>query len=726
MRRTGVLGASIAVAAALAAMACGDEGDQSVFVEEGTPDATTPIAPCLTCDASIGDASYLQIEEMRIEPADGVLIVQPDQAATLAFKVFARMKGQTQEEDITARSRFYTASGWEVGTFPATGENVFTSLVPKSIADPPQRGGKVVVQATAASLDGSYTQVRTSLTVKIAATSIAQPGASPPIPGNPAGKFAGALDATAGRAPRIVYPNDGVMLPPNVRRLDVHFDAGTGNDLFELTFTGPNSTITYYARCTGGTGYVTGACGFELDQRAYAFIGQTNHGAPVTLKIRGTTEATPATYGESTPITLRFAEQDVAGGIYYWTVTSPPRVMRVDFGNPKSTPEAFLEPGVNGLAPLDQYAPDTENCVGCHTLSRAGDKLVASVGGQWDGRLLFLNDLSKDAGVDSGWLTQNGAATGAPAENRVQFASFNPVGSQFVAVYGDDPDAGKDKYLPSLLPPDSGVPADLDRFKLWFHDGMTGLRVANKQLAFKPSHPDWAPDGQSIAFTHVGDDDTTTQRPRNASIDVIKLDPNTNVWGDPIEIVPADVANGKSRYNPSFAPDSTFFAFTESVCSGAFGPDAGDLSGSACDGDADTTGTTWVVKPASGATRIQLAKADAPGIADAPGVPTGNTFPRSSPWVNPEGKGRLMWFTVASRRAPGLRTKGGAQLLWMFAVDPDKVLAGQDGSYPAFVLPFQDFTTSNHIAQWTEAIVGSNAPPVPPPPPPPPPPPVPR
>ena len=42
--------------------------------------------------------------------------------------------------------------------------------------------------------------------------------------------------------------------------------------------------------------------------------------------------------------------------------------------------------------------------------------------------------------------------------------------------------------------------------------------------------------------------------------------------GDPIEVVPSDVANGKSRYNPSFAPDSTFFAFTESACSGPFGP----------------------------------------------------------------------------------------------------------------------------------------------------------
>jgi hypothetical protein len=28
-----------------------------------------------------------------------------------------------------------------------------------------------------------------------------------------------------------------------------------------------------------------------------------------------------------------------------------------------------------------------------------------------------------------------------------------------------------------------------------------------------------------------------------------------------------------------------------------------------------------------------------------------------------------------------------------------------DPSYPAFVLPFQDLNSSNHIAQWTEEIV---------------------
>jgi hypothetical protein len=61
----------------------------------------------------------------------------------------------------------------------------------------------------------------------------------------------------------------------------------------------------------------------------------------------------------------------------------------------------------------------------------------------------------------------------------------------------------------------------------------------------------------------------------------------------------------------------------------------------------------------------------------------------------------------------------------MFAVDPAAILAGKDGSYPGFYLPFQDLKTSNHIAQWTQKIVSDNPPPPPAPAPPPPPPPVP-
>ena len=63
-----------------------------------------------------------------------------------------------------------------------------------------------------------------------------------------------------------------------------------------------------------------------------------------------------------------------------------------------------------------------------------------------------------------------------------------------------------------------------------------------------------------------------------------------------------------------------------------------------------------------------------------------------------------MWLTFSSSRPMGLRSPPGVYL-WMAAVDPDQIAAGIDGSYPAFALPVQDFSTSNHIAQWAQQIV---------------------
>jgi hypothetical protein len=78
-----------------------------------------------------------------------------------------------------------------------------------------------------------------------------------------------------------------------------------------------------------------------------------------------------------------------------------------------------------------------------------------------------------------------------------------------------------------------------------------------------------------------------------------------------------------------------------------------------------------------------------------------------------EAGSRLMWLTFSSSRYYGLRkppASSGDQtstgtLIWMAAVDPDAIANGLDGSYPAFALPFQDYSTSNHIAQWTQTIV---------------------
>jgi hypothetical protein len=92
-----------------------------------------------------------------------------------------------------------------------------------------------------------------------------------------------------------------------------------------------------------------------------------------------------------------------------------------------------------------------------------------------------------------------------------------------------------------------------------------------------------------------------------------------------------------------------------------------------------------------------------------------SSFPKWSPFLfhrtNQAGS-RLEWITFSSTRKYGLRDPppGGTELntgtlIWMAAVDPDRVAMGEDPSFPAFALPFQDLTTSNHIAQWTTAVI---------------------
>ena len=251
----------------------------------------------------------------------------------------------------------------------------------------------------------------------------------------------------------------------------------------------------------------------------------------------------------------------------------------------------------------------------------------------------------------------------------------------------------------------------------------------------------WSPDGTKIAMTHVGVHNTS-QREYLGGIDVATFAPgsvtdggvtvgaNGASLGDPVVIVPSNATSGGNAvnsYNPSFSPDSTFLLFSQTICS------MGAAQTQQCDSDIveNVSATTWAVKPAPGATPIHLDNAGAPGVVDGTSAVTSmDTFPRATPFETKQGTGKLFWFTVASLRQPGLRLKNydpaeQQQQLWMFAIDPAKVLAGVDGSYTAFFLPFQDPKTSNHIAEWTQQIVSATPAPPPPSPPPPAPPPTP-
>ncbi|HEX4447318.1 MAG TPA: hypothetical protein VH044_11305 [Polyangiaceae bacterium] len=717
---------SLAMAASLV-NGCGSSSNSNGLNDGGNGGTVGDDGPSFNPDPSDGGddgGGGHVVSAAHIVPANAKLIVQAGQSAGLAYTVMGTVDGATPEVDVTDRFVFYVPDNYLVGGFPSTGGPLFTSRLPTVATDPPQRGGTLTVQAQALNPGNVPITLTTPLTVELDAQldeSLGVDGGVTDggVPANASSLFtSGTADPT--RAPVLAYPNDGTMLPPNLRLLDIHWQPGSAsNTLYKISFVSASAQITYYSRCGTLNGLLSaGSCGFQLDETGYAYLSASNAGAGnVQLTIQGTDD-TGTGVGTSKTFNIQFAQETVNGGVYYWDV-SHTRIMRFDFGGAADTPDVFLAPG--------NYGTNGGNCVGCHALSRDGTKIAASALGQNNGLLVYVNDIAALANPGATVTVNEDGA------NRMQFGSFDPLGDLFVGIYGD------------------GSP--LDPQSLYFHDGTTGLIVPGltKKLAFEPDHPSWSPDGTMIAMTHVGIHGTS-QMTFAGGIDVATFGAGAVTDGgvapgdagaalaDPVVVIPSNFKNSTTAvnsYNPDFAPDSTFMVYTQTTCP------AGDVHTDKCDSDISNnnnepggTTTTWAVKPVANATPIHLDNAAAPGVADGVGANVLDTFPRATPFETTQGSGRLFWFTVASLRQPGLRLKNyqssnensssqKQQQLWMFAVDPAKIMAGQDGSYTAFFLPFQDPTTSNHIAQWTQQIATSTPAPPPPSPPPPAPPPAP-
>ena len=617
-----------AIGVGLASPGCGSGGKSTAAAGSGASSSASG-------SGSGGDGALAGLLSLSIAPLDAVLQATPAAAATQAYTVTGTFKNKPPA-DVTAKITLGVANHG-LGAFSG---GTFTSVTTK--------GG--ITQVTATTPDGTVS-ASTGLTVHLTA-SVNGPDGGQALPADPSKSFLGTADPS--RAPELVYPNDNVILPPNLKRLEVHWrTVSAKNTLFAIDFHSATADLRTYLRCPQPT---DGGCIFELDPVAYGYLADSNSGGdPVELTVLGSDDQASG-FGTSTTFHVTIAQDDVQGGLYYWTTTNGTAIMRFDFGGSAAMPEIFLSPSQNGFP----------TCVGCHAMSHDGTKMVASLGGQNDGRIVYLADVTKPQTL----------ALDGDTKNHIQFASFNPAGDRFAAIYGD------------TNPP--------ERNTLFFHDGTTGQRVTAESvvLPYEPDHPSWAPDGQHIAIDHVGLHQTS-QRPINCGIELLtRSGPG---WSAPAVLLP--IAPGLSRYNADFAPDSSFLAFSQSTCPN------GDIQNSDCDGDADPSAKTWGILPMPGASPVLLARSTAPGVADKGATDLTDTFPRFSPFQQKQGKGRLFYATISSRRRLGLRDPGGHQLLWMFAIDPDKVAAGQDGSSPAFFLPSQDLTTSNHIAQWTTAIV---------------------
>ncbi|MDX2021415.1 MAG: Ig-like domain-containing protein [Deltaproteobacteria bacterium] len=577
------------------------------------------------------------LKSIRVDPPMASVRVEKGTPATVQFKAFGTFDGKPEREITTEVS-------WrsdDPGRADVDQKGLATTA--------PNVGGLATITATSGFIRGQakltikYSEVMLDTTVTM------------PVPAEAPTKFT-AAPMDAARAPVLVYPASGVLLPPNLAGIEIHFTPTVEtNKLFELQFTSPYLDLRVYTRCQAPAG-VTG-CIYTPSQDAWKVLAAANRGGgDVQVVVRGMDEAGTGK-GESAAITVGFSRDEILGAVYYWS-TKEKAVKRWDFGSTKQkTAETVVEGSTFG-----------GTCPGCHALARDGGKLVLSTNGQNDGRLLLFD------------LKTNKALVPYPLAQRSQFEAWNPSGSQFVGIFGDETDVKKNPGYGSLM----------------FFDGTTGaVQSMVKPTPYLPDHPDWSPDGNRIVFTTVGQHKTDQQSYKGGLAYVTVEGAG---WSAAKELLPP--VAGKNRYYPAISPTNDFIAFNESTC-----PAGKEVDGD-CDFDMDTTSKLWGLFLQGTATPVEFVNANKPGVADGAKTAITNSYPKWSPFVFQLTEERkLLWMTFTSRRAYGLR--GSKVLLWMVGIEPAALSAGKDPSFTAFALPFQELESANHIGQWTSKIPSS-------------------
>lgn len=211
-------------------------------------------------------------------------------------------------------------------------------------------------------------------------------------------------------------------------------------------------------------------------------------------------------------------------------------------------------------------------------------------------------------------------------------------------------------------------------------DARTGKGVGSPDgrvmLGAMATHPDWSPDGAAIAVA-IGTM-VTNMDLKGGSIARVPYLGNGR-WGSP-QVLVASTGDMDNNFSPRWSPDGAAIAYVHAT--GPIGDPSSELR----------------IVPAGGGSATVLQRAShRVALADAPGIAS------SMPAWAPASAG-TMWLAFVSARAYGaVRPMPGPGQLWISAIDPSQLGAG-DPSSAAFWLAAQDVTAVGANPTWAPAM----------------------
>jgi hypothetical protein len=542
------------------------------------------------------------------------------------------------------------------------------------------------------------------------------------------------LDGTpSGTAPTIAYPLDGALFPMNFG--DLGWQVVPSSAKFttgRIDFEGDAISLQVYAPCTpigttAAPATSANACSIAIPTALETDLAAVSEATNLTETVRVSDGTTVA---ESAPISVRWAQNPLAGSIYYSTM--PPNgtsgaseVIRMNLATPGTPPEVLMTnldipPYAEAMPPYGGPDSSGNQCIGCHAISQNGSKLGITIGGT----SVSTEPDGKSGGGSGSWFALVNVANKIPIAARIvnSMNQFLPSGFADITTFSSDGSNMVQMLQGSL-------------FLRTADANLTSTGPLFPSMTESMTQPYWSYDGSLLTFASWVPTGAPEYDPEDINGNEIV---GAQIWtapatgttfGTPSILVPR--ASGVTEYYPTVSEDNALVAFDESSCSGPASPSADGYGASPCDSYDDPSAHLRLVAK-SGGTPVDLDKASQ-RTSGWPSTSTWtNSWPRFAPPA-PSGtppstfQGKTLYWLAFSSRLPYGATLAGSQSgatppqIWFaaVAVDASGALSG-DPSFAPVWLPQQNSATAevlidggagqtvagngtpadNHMPQW--------------------------